>query len=90
MVIHAALVAKKAQEFAGALPFVLAGDFNIQPDSSPYQLLLDGSLPEGHPHAPPPRSYDPWSPSLKAPLQSAYVLSGKARCYDHTLPSPPL
>jgi len=85
MVIHAALVAKKAQAFAGSLPFVLAGDFNIQPDSSPYQLLTaEAGLPADHPHVPPARSFDPWTPALSTPLQSAYVLSGKGKEPDFT------
>ena len=48
MVTHAALCAQHVQHLAQDLPFILAGDFNIQPDSSIYQLLKTGELPK-HP-----------------------------------------
>jgi len=84
MLIHSALVAQRAAAFADGLPFVLAGDFNIQPDSSPYEFLTSGTLPADHPHRPPPRAYDAWKPDLAAPLQSAYVVSSYEKEPDFT------
>jgi len=55
------------------VPYVLAGDFNIQPDSSPYQLLTTGELPADHPQQPPARDFDAWRPVVPCPLASAYA-----------------
>ena len=44
MVIHSALVAQKTQQLAGSDPYILAGDFNFRPGSSPYKLLTQGHL----------------------------------------------
>ncbi len=44
MTIHAALYAMHVQKLAGGLPYVLAGDFNLKPDSDLYQLLVTGTV----------------------------------------------
>jgi hypothetical protein len=53
MVAHAAMLMQIAQKFAKGGPLIVAGDFNAKPDSSIYQLLTDGGLPDFHPQLPP-------------------------------------
>ena len=45
MTVHAALAAQRASAFAAGDPFILAGDFNLTPDSAPYRLLTTGVSP---------------------------------------------
>jgi exonuclease III len=45
MVAHCALVAQHVAKYSGNDAFILAGDFNIKPSSSMYELLTTGSLP---------------------------------------------
>lgn len=75
MVMHTALAAQHATRFAEGHPHVLAGDFNIQPGSSPYRLLTQGSLPAEDPHQPPKRDGETWESSLAQPYVSAYAES---------------
>ncbi len=79
MNIHAALAAERAEAFADDAPFVLAGDFNIQPDSSPYEMLTCGSLPADHPEMPPAREGVglEWAPARAVALRSAYSAAGR-------------
>jgi mRNA deadenylase 3'-5' endonuclease subunit Ccr4 len=72
MTIHSALALQCVQRFAKSLPYVLAGDFNIKPDSGVYELYMKGDLDKNHPEHPPKRNHDPWEVSLKEPVKSAY------------------
>ena len=49
MAFHVSLVSQWVQQEAGALPYVLAGDFNIKPGDSEYELALAGQLDTDHP-----------------------------------------
>lgn len=77
MNIHAALAAQRVQELAKTgsedeCEFIFCGDFNFKPGDAPYQMYIDGVLPEessDYPHPPP---WDDWKPTLAAPLRSAY------------------
>ena len=61
-----------AQTFAAGDPYVLTGDFNLQPDSGGYRLLTEGRLPDDHDELPDvPEGYH-WAPDLAVPLTSAY------------------
>lgn len=42
MALHASAVVRLACQFAGGLPLVLAGDFNVEPGSAVYELILGG------------------------------------------------
>lgn len=65
---HSARLASRNGE-----PYVLCGDFNIKPGDSTYGLITTGSIQEGHPDIPGEREWDPWTPSVKAPMKSAYA-----------------
>jgi mRNA deadenylase 3'-5' endonuclease subunit Ccr4 len=72
MTIHSALAMQCIQNFAKSTPYILAGDFNIKPDSGVYELYTTGKLKKNHPEHPPERNYDPWKVNLKEPVKSAY------------------
>jgi 2',5'-phosphodiesterase len=44
MMAHCALSAQHIHRISNGLPYVLAGDFNVQPESSMYQLLTSGEI----------------------------------------------
>ncbi|KAL1496784.1 hypothetical protein AB1Y20_014372 [Prymnesium parvum] len=73
VVIHAALAAQRAAKFADGVPYILAGDFNFTPTSSPYKLITEGQLPAGHPQLPQMAAADAWRPEVRPPLRSAYL-----------------
>mmetsp|Transcript_16263 Transcript_16263/g.30377 ORF Transcript_16263/g.30377 Transcript_16263/m.30377 type:complete len:452 (-) Transcript_16263:246-1601(-) len=59
------------------LPYILAGDFNIKPQSSVYRLLTEGDLPPSSTECiEPSRPGDTWAPRT-IPLNSAYMLANK-------------
>lgn len=76
MNIHADLVGCRIQKLAKEedenIPFILAGDFNILPDSPHYQLLRTGELDEKDETYPDEKHSVMWKPSLKG-MRSAYV-----------------
>eukprot|EP00658_Telonema_sp_P-2_P021684 TRINITY_DN18648_c0_g1_i1.p1 TRINITY_DN18648_c0_g1~~TRINITY_DN18648_c0_g1_i1.p1 ORF type:complete len:357 (-),score=65.68 TRINITY_DN18648_c0_g1_i1:226-1296(-) len=68
MVVHVALLMQHVQRWAQGSAYVVAGDFNLKPHDSTYQLISSGSLPEGHVHLP--------AGNMKltlAPMRSAYA-----------------
>ena len=71
MTIHCALSTQLIQRFAGNLPYIYVGDFNIKPDSSMYNLLTQGSLEATNPDLPPPLTGSDWKVDVK-PMKSAY------------------
>jgi exonuclease III len=77
MNIHADLVGSYIQKLAKSQqgekePYILAGDFNILPDSPHYSLLRTGLLEETD-ETYPEKKYDmSWKPTLKG-MRSAYV-----------------
>lgn len=77
MTIHCDMAAKAVQSYADGLPYILAGDWNIKPQDSMYQLLTSGDMDKEDPAYPPSRYGVEWTPSAK-PMQSAYaVVEGK-------------
>lgn len=44
MMIHCALAAQHVQNLAAGRPYILAGDFNIKPQDSTYELLTKGEI----------------------------------------------
>ena len=74
MNIHADLAAKRCQDFAGRYPHILAGDFNLMPDSPHYQLLTTGELLRTDPTYPTEKYGMVWNPEAR-PMRSAYALS---------------
>lgn len=77
MNIHAALAAQRVQELAKTgcedeCEFIFCGDFNFKPGDSPYQMYMEGVLPEDSSDFPQPQHGDDWKPTLAAPLRSAY------------------
>lgn len=73
MTVHAALCLQETQRLAGALPYVLAGDFNFTPGSAPYRLVTEGDLARDDPAYPDLPAEDPWTVKLAHPVRSAYV-----------------
>jgi len=74
MNIHADLAAKRCQDFAGRIPHILAGDFNLMPDSPHYQLLTTGELLRTDPTYPTEKHGMTWNPEAR-PMRSAYAVS---------------
>ena len=63
-----------ADESARKIPYILAGDFNILPDSPHYKLLTTGTLNESDPTYPPVKHGVPWQIRM-LPVDSAYFLA---------------
>jgi len=88
MNIHSEMVAKRVQDLAKEtlksieksngshemIPYILAGDFNIMPESSHYKLLTTGDLDKVDPTYPPPKYKHAWKIE-SLPMDSAYALS---------------
>lgn len=74
MTIHTEMVARHVQQLAGDNPYILAGDWNIKPYSTPYQLLTTGLIDRGDPDYPEPKWGMEWKPTSK-PMRSAYAES---------------
>lgn len=83
MNIHSEMVARRVQTLAAnvcdkeqegsTIPHILAGDFNILPDSPHYQLLTTGTLDKTDPSYPPPKYGETWKVGA-LPMDSAYAL----------------
>jgi len=90
MVIHSALAVAKSQELARDDPLVVAGDWNLLPDSSQYRLITTNVIDKTDPAYPPQVRGEFWTPRLRYAMKSAYKESqGKepeftnyARTYD--------
>lgn len=77
MNIHAEMVAQRTQKLSGGDPHVLAGDFNIVPGSSTYNLITNGELSKSDPTYPCSRYGVDWVSGIQ-PMRSAYmVMDGK-------------
>lgn len=79
MNIHADLVGTRIQQLATCRqepekkePYILAGDFNIMPDSSHYSLLRTGTLDETDETYPKEKYNMAWKPTVQG-MRSAYV-----------------
>jgi 2',5'-phosphodiesterase len=81
MVLHCDMCLSRVQRVAhtaGAdVPYILAGDFNMQPDTAPYLLLTTGQIDMGDPiNYPSAPMYAPdhkWQPTILRPVLSAYA-----------------
>lgn len=87
MNIHSEMVARRVQDLAKQsceslgncansgemIPYILAGDFNIMPDSSHYKLLTSGELEKSDPTYPPPKHGVEWKVE-SLPMDSAYAV----------------
>lgn len=74
MSIHAELAAQHLEKLAGDCPYILAGDWNIKPRDSVYDLLTTGKMDANNPDWPIPKNGMEWKPIAK-PLKSAYAES---------------
>jgi mRNA deadenylase 3'-5' endonuclease subunit Ccr4 len=72
MTIHAEMAAKHIQTLSDDCAYVLAGDWNIKPYDSTYNLLTTGTMDLGHPNWPKPKHGMEWFPTAK-PMRSAYA-----------------
>jgi mRNA deadenylase 3'-5' endonuclease subunit Ccr4 len=72
MTIHSEMAARHVQDIAGELPYVLAGDWNLTPDSPTYKLLTTGELPKEDASFPTPKYDCNWTPTIQA-MNSAYA-----------------
>lgn len=73
MHLYLALARRAVNDFAGKIPYVLAGDFNIQPDSKLYAEMLSGEFDNFIYDEECPES-DKWRPKNVQPLVSAHVV----------------
>jgi endonuclease/exonuclease/phosphatase family metal-dependent hydrolase len=73
VVAHAALLVQFAQRWAGRDALVVLGDFNFDPRSAAYDLVVRGAIGAEHAQRPPPAPWAPdWDPTVQ-PMRSAYV-----------------
>lgn len=72
MTLHAEMAAKHVQQLADDCPYVLAGDWNIKPYDSTYNLMTTGMMDAGHPNWPAPKHGMEWMPTAR-PMRSAYA-----------------
>lgn len=76
MLIHSALVVSQFQALCGSDQAVLAGDFNIKPGDSAYNMITCGGIDPDHvdfpPKAPDGSSATKWFPNNFTPMKSAY------------------
>jgi 2',5'-phosphodiesterase len=78
MQIHSALVVSRFQDICASDPGVLAGDFNIKPNDSSYNMITTGKLDSSHVDFPHKASIfdgsspEEWMPKLRFPMKSAY------------------
>ncbi|KAL7495288.1 hypothetical protein ACHAWT_006614 [Skeletonema menzelii] len=91
MNIHSEMVARRVQTLAAdvygslhedmreeginTIPYILAGDFNIMPDSPHYKLITTGSLDKSDPTYPPSKFGVDWTVEAEA-MDSAYAEIG--------------
>lgn len=91
MNIHSEMVARRVQTLAAdvydslgedtkedgidTVPYILAGDFNIMPDSPHYKLITTGSLDKSDPTFPPAKFGVDWTVEAEA-MDSAYAEIG--------------
>jgi len=83
MNIHAEMVAKRLQNLATTSSeksgttvrdaYILAGDFNIKPDSAHYRLLTEGTIEEDDVTYPPPKFGIEWESNIDG-MRSAYAV----------------
>lgn len=76
MLIHSALVVRSFQRLCGSDDGILAGDFNIKPADSSYEMILKGKIEPSNDDFPPkcPDGTPPekWFPMPLVPMKSAY------------------
>jgi len=75
MSLHAEMAAKHVQEVSssnGDIPYVLAGDWNITPDSPQYRMMTTGKLDREDPAFPTQKYGMEWSITSE-PMRSAYA-----------------
>jgi mRNA deadenylase 3'-5' endonuclease subunit Ccr4 len=72
MTIHSEMAASHVQDIAGEVPYILAGDWNLTPDSATYKLLTTGALPKEDASFPTPKHDFNWMPTIQ-PMKSAYA-----------------
>lgn len=82
MLIHSALAVATFQRLSRGVRGVLAGDFNIKPYDSMYEMITTGSISPTHPDFPPQAPdgtpAEQWFPRNFKPMRSAYaVVNGK-------------
>ena len=73
MSLHSALAVRRSQALSSGSPFVLAGDWNITPDSPTYSMMTTGVLPEGDETYPVKEGVE-WSPDIGEGVDSAYAI----------------
>lgn len=71
MNVHSSLVAQYVEKYANGIPYIIAGDFNILPNSTTHKLLLSGTIDKSDPYYPNFGPEDNWEPTF-TPLRSAY------------------
>ena len=78
MTIHSEMAAKHVQDISASkagLPYILAGDWNITPDSPTYKMLTTGKLQLDDPSYPTPKHGMEWGVTA-ASMRSAYAEKG--------------
>jgi mRNA deadenylase 3'-5' endonuclease subunit Ccr4 len=85
MYIHSIMAMQIVQKFAGNLPYVFMGDFNIKPTDDQYKLLTQGGQPVNTVQPSTKFTFN-WDVSIRSPSRSAYAtFHGKEPiCTNHT------
>eukprot|EP00577_Skeletonema_sp_RCC1716_P014535 CAMPEP_0113390872 /NCGR_PEP_ID=MMETSP0013_2-20120614/10404_1 /TAXON_ID=2843 ORGANISM="Skeletonema costatum, Strain 1716" /NCGR_SAMPLE_ID=MMETSP0013_2 /ASSEMBLY_ACC=CAM_ASM_000158 /LENGTH=473 /DNA_ID=CAMNT_0000274069 /DNA_START=299 /DNA_END=1720 /DNA_ORIENTATION=- /assembly_acc=CAM_ASM_000158 len=74
--VYGSLDEDKKDEGIDTVPYILAGDFNIMPDSPHYKLITTGSLDKSDPTYPPSKFGADWTVEAEA-MDSAYAEIGE-------------
>ena len=79
MSIHTEMAARHVQDIASekGLPYILAGDWNITPDSPTYKLMTAGELDEDDETYPTSKHDMDWKCTIQ-PMRSAYAVANSA------------
>lgn len=71
--VHTAMLLQHAKKWAGSRPFIVAGDFNTQPDSACYRMMALGENPATSPDMPVPLAKErAWILADLPKMRSAY------------------
>jgi len=75
MTLHSEMIFRRSQDLAGSDPLVLAGDFNIIPDTPTYKMLTQGTLSKDDTvNYPDPKHGMEWTPT-HTKMDSAYAVA---------------
>jgi 2',5'-phosphodiesterase len=85
--MHADMCIGRVQALAKDRPYIIAGDFNLKPSESVFRYLTSCKMPETDHFFPTPfqnNPTQPWKPTMKEPVRSAYSVCNDGKEPDFT------